>query len=177
MDAPVENMNSLPFPPPLCPRQLCKPEIDGKGQNKNCCWLLRWSVYFTLSCENQWQLDIKKMKEEIFDWEIHGTPRAEIITIRTGCGRSFGEEITGRDSLQSETQHTQSPVCLGKTTPWDHQLSKHHPHPHPILLGPVGDPEPLTAQSPVAEHAMGSRSARDHAGVICVPWRWRQSSF
>lgn len=54
------------------------------------------------------------------------------------------------ESLQSEMLHMQSPIWLGKSSPQENQFSKHHPHQHlfPILLGPMGDPEPLTADCP-----------------------------
>lgn len=111
------------------------------------------------------------MKEEIFDWEIHGIPRPEIITIRTRCGRWFGEQIMGGDSLQREMLYMQSPVWLGKSAPWNHQYSKHHQHPHPILLGPVGGPEALAAQCPWWLNMLGvcgESSAHRCASVSCV---------
>lgn len=149
MHSHVESMHSLPFPPPLCPRQSHKPELSGKGQNKNCCWLLRWLFISETHCLVKTNGNLIK-EEELFDWEVHGIPRPEIITVRTRCYRSFGEEITAGESLQSEMLHMQSPIWLGKSSPQENQFSKHHPHQHlfPILLGPMGDPEPLTADCP-----------------------------
>lgn len=132
---------AFPFPLPLCSRQLCKPELDGKGLNRNCSWLLKRSVYFrnTLSSKNQWQLDKKKKKRKY----LIERSMASLDQRSSQLRLDVADHLKRKSQVEktSKVKPTmQSPVWLAKTLESPLLRTSLTPAPSSHSLGPHGRP-------------------------------------